>query len=179
MKTQTVTTPLRKVSVNNTLTVFQPLDQDPKWGRWICHGWVGQSNTCKRTFLVDDFGGECTVALRVATQLHFTKHKDISDYEKGGTAQLVCDWTEPKSPVTVQCHFLFLLFTSLSSVLALILKFERMEEEIIIRREYFNKGRSYDVILDMLSTYHDIKMSRGTLKTRLKEECFVKCVFIR
>lgn len=37
--------------------------------------------------------------------------------------------------------------------------FKRMDDEII--REYFWR-RPYDVIIDMLSTYHDIKRSRGT-----------------
>jgi len=36
-------------------------------------------------------------------------------------------------------------------------------------REYVNKGHRYDVICDMLSTHHDIKMSCGTLKARLKD----------
>jgi len=44
-----------------------------------------------------------------------------------------------------------------------------MEKELELIREFFNKGHTYDVIHDMLSTHHDIKMSRGTLKARLKD----------
>ncbi len=44
-----------------------------------------------------------------------------------------------------------------------------MEEETEIVREYVNKGHLCDVIPHMLSTYHDIKISHGTLKARLKE----------
>ena len=44
-----------------------------------------------------------------------------------------------------------------------------MEKELELIREYFNKGHTYDVIRDMLSTHYDIKMSRGTLKARLKD----------
>ncbi|XP_034082049.1 uncharacterized protein LOC117552581 [Gymnodraco acuticeps] len=44
-----------------------------------------------------------------------------------------------------------------------------MEEEMEILREYFNEGYTYDVILDMLSTHHDINMSLRNLKARLKE----------
>jgi len=35
-------------------------------------------------------------------------------------------------------------------------------------KEYFDAGHGYDVILDMLSTIHNVKMSLRTLKTRLK-----------
>ncbi len=45
-----------------------------------------------------------------------------------------------------------------------------MEEEIEIIREYFStKGHSYDVILYMLSTYHNIKMPHRTLRARIEE----------
>ena len=33
-----------------------------------------------------------------------------------------------------------------------------MEKELELIKEYFNKGNTYDVIHDMLSTHHDIKM---------------------
>jgi len=36
-------------------------------------------------------------------------------------------------------------------------------------REYFNKRHTYDAIRDMLSIHHDIEMSCGTLKARLKD----------
>ena len=41
---------------------------------------------------------------------------NISDYTKGGTTLLVCDWTEPEPLATVQCHFLFLSCTTLCFV---------------------------------------------------------------
>ena len=44
-----------------------------------------------------------------------------------------------------------------------------MEKELELMREYFNKGHTYNVIRNMLSTHHDIKMSRGTLKSWLKD----------
>ncbi len=64
-----------------------------------------------------------------------------------------------------------------------------MEDEMEITREYFNKGHTYEAVLNMLSTHHDISMSLRTLKTWLKElelrrrgnllvnKCFRKCVF--
>lgn len=36
-------------------------------------------------------------------------------------------------------------------------------------KDYFDQGYTYAVILDMLSTLHNIKMSLRSLKTRLKE----------
>lgn len=44
-------------------------------------------------------------------------------------------------------------------------------KELSIIQHYFDAAHKYDVIFDMLSTLHDIKMSVGTLKTRLKEAC--------
>jgi len=38
---------------------------------------------------------------------------------------------------------------------------------IIKKKEYFDAGHGYDVILDMLSIIHNINMSLRTLKTRL------------
>ncbi|XP_023255197.1 cell wall integrity and stress response component 2-like, partial [Seriola lalandi dorsalis] len=40
-------------------------------------------------------------------------------------------------------------------------------EEVI--RRYFDAGHTYEVIVDMLSTFHNITMSVRTLKTRLRE----------
>lgn len=44
-----------------------------------------------------------------------------------------------------------------------------MEDEMALIDEYFERGHTYNVILDMLSTHHDINMSLGTLKAWLKE----------
>ena len=44
-----------------------------------------------------------------------------------------------------------------------------MEEEMDILREYFNEGYTYNVILDMLSTHHNINMSLRTRGVVLPE----------
>lgn len=47
----------------------------------------------------------------------------------------------------------------------------KSDKELSIIQYYFDATHKYDVIFDMLSTLHDIKISVGTLKTRLKEAC--------
>ncbi|XP_034562257.1 uncharacterized protein LOC117828944 [Notolabrus celidotus] len=44
-----------------------------------------------------------------------------------------------------------------------------MEEELDLIEQYFNKGHTYSVILEMLSSHHEIHISIGTLKSRLKD----------
>ena len=49
-----------------------------------------------------------------------------------------------------------------------------MEEEMEILREYFKEGYTYNVILDMLSTHHDINMSlriRGVVLPEHRSGC--------
>lgn len=43
------------------------------------------------------------------------------------------------------------------------------DSELPIIQQYFDAGHKYDVILDTLLTFHDIRTSVRTLKTRLKE----------
>ena len=50
---------------------------------------------------------------KVPKKLHFGKHNNWYN-DKGGTTLPLCDWTEPMSLVTVKCHLLFLLCTSLN-----------------------------------------------------------------
>jgi len=43
------------------------------------------------------------------------------------------------------------------------------EDTFAIFKNYFDAGHTYDVIVDMLSTNHNIRMSIRTLKSRLRE----------
>ena len=43
------------------------------------------------------------------------------------------------------------------------------ENDFAIFKNYFDAGHTYDVIVDMLSTNHNIRMSIHTLKSRLRD----------
>lgn len=41
--------------------------------------------------------------------------------------------------------------------------------KLSIIKQYFNAGHTVDMIVDIFSTFHNVKMSVRTLETRLKE----------
>ncbi len=79
-----------------------------------------------------------------------------------GTTLPVSDWTEPDRATSFP---VYITYTQLCSCTNFKLSWKEWKMEII--KEYFDKGYSYKVILDMLSAQYDINI--GTLKARFKE----------
>lgn len=79
--------------------------------------------------------------------------------------------TAPSGPqitftTTVQYHYYFFHSVFFFFVNYLIANEPMLAEYI---KSYFDAGHEYPIILDMLSTYHQVTMSICTLKTHLKQ----------